>query len=100
VKNGSHFFEHATESAIIGYMVVQGFGKIPDHCLVDPADFTDERWKKFYAAGLIVHKSGREANHLTINNEIKSRGWDRQLEKLFPLGWEKSWTAECDPLLV
>jgi hypothetical protein len=100
MTNSAKFFAPEKESAVVGYISLQGFSNLPESCLVSPEDFTDSRWRRIYTCGLNLHRSGREANHLTINEELPRLRWDVVLEKeIGPAGWQ-SWPALCDTSLA
>ena len=75
------FSDSQKESAVIGYIGTQGFTSIPASCHANPAAFTDPRWRIVYGAALALHRAGRDANHLTIEEEIDRLGWKAELEK-------------------
>jgi DnaB-like helicase N terminal domain len=95
-----NFFAPERESAVVGYVSVQGFSNLPESCLVSPEDFTDTRWRMIYACALNLHRSGREANHLTINEELPRLKWDTILQKEIGLAGWHNWPAICDTSLA
>ena len=84
-------------SAVCGYMAFRGLEHIPD---LNHEDFTDVRWRTIARAAVNVHNAGKVANHLSINDEIEARGWDKALAKEFLVGNWKDWRDIADASLA
>ena len=78
-------------------MAFHGLEHITD---LNPDDFTDVRWRTIARAAVNVHNAGKVANHLTINDEIEARGWDKALAKEFLVGNWKEWRDIADASLA
>lgn len=87
------FHAHQEESAILGYLALQGFmgAKAPCH----PEVFSDERWRVIYRAAYALNEAGAVVNRFSITDELQRTGVPRSFEELFPLGWQ-TWPSAVD----
>jgi hypothetical protein len=93
----TQFSVPSQESAVVGYIAVNGFTGL-ERSLCPGDEFTSDQWRPIYTAALRVHHAGRVVNQFTITEEIRKLGVSPDFEKLFPLAWD-SWPTLADASL-
>ena len=93
------FSDPNQESAVLGYVTLNGFDKSPEKDICPPHDFTDARWRPIYSAAVALHRAGRVVNQYSITEEIERLGFAADLQSEIPTGWE-NWPAHTDGSLT
>lgn len=59
------------ESAVVGFLGIQGFHGIPAHAIIEPECFSSPVWGTLYAAAYDLHKKGRVVSTAGIIESIE-----------------------------
>lgn len=67
----AQFSDPGAEAAVAGYLLNRGFTQIPPGAIINPDDFTVQSWQVIYAAGFLLHASGKGVCKSAIRRKIE-----------------------------